>query len=135
MRRQSKKFQERSKQAKSTRDALIANAGSCMICGASPRKPVHSFSALNQLCCHEIAGGPLRQKFLDLPFGILVLCYYCNQYEVEDKGKWPQSRQLAVLLQKSPENYDLVAFNHAVNPNAPNRIEQYEVDKWLESDG
>jgi len=135
MRRQSKKFKERSRQAKTVRDALIARAKRCMICGASPWNPVHPFSELNQLCCHEIAGGPLRQKFLDLPYGILVLCYFCNQYEVEDKSKWPQSRQLGVLLKKSPENYDLTAFNYAVNPNAPRRIEQHEVDEWLKSDG
>ena len=130
MRRQSAKFRERSKQAKPIREALIARAGECMICGTNTTKRKHGLYELNQLCCHEIAGGPLRQKFLDLPYGILVLCYYCNQYEVEDKAKWPQSRQLSVLQKKSPDSYDLQAFNFAVNPNAPRRIEQHEVDQW-----
>jgi hypothetical protein len=60
-----------------------------------------------------------------------VLCAYCNLYEVEDKRKWPQARQLAVLMRKSPEDYDLAAFNYLVNPNAPNRITQEEVDAWI----
>ena len=114
------------------RDRLIARAGCCMICGASPKRPKHRISELNQLVCHEISNGPLRQRSLDKPYCILVLCAYCNQYEVEDKGKWPQTRQLAVLLQKSPESYDLVKFNYLVNPRAPRRIEQFEVDAWID---
>ena len=131
MRRMSAKFRARAKEAKPVRDHLIARAGCCMICGASPKRPKHHLTELNQLVCHEISNGPLRQKSLDKPYCILVLCVFCNQYEVEDKGKWPQSRQLAVLLAKSPENYDLQAFNFLVNPNAPRRIEQHEVDYWI----
>jgi len=103
-----------------------------MICGASPARPKHHLAELNQLCCHEIAGGSLRQKMLDKPEGILVLCWFCNQYEVESKKKWPQARQLAVLQKKDPESYDLASFNYLVNPQAPRRIEQAEVDTWLD---
>jgi len=131
MRRMSAKFRARAKEAKPVRDRLVARAGCCMICGASQKRPKHHLAALNQLVCHEISNGPLRQKSLDKPFCILVLCAYCNQHEVEDKGKWPQSRQLAVLKDKSPENYDLTSFNFLVNPNAPRRIEQHEVDYWV----
>lgn len=132
MRWRSKKAAQRAKESKPIRDSLIAAAKRCMICGASPQSPKHPMTQLNQLVCHEISNGPLRQKSLDKPYCILVLCAYCNQYEVEDKGKWPQSRQLAVLMQKSPENYDLVKFNYLVNPRAPRRIEQFEVDAWLD---
>jgi len=104
-----------------------------MICGASPKKKKHRLPESNQLCCHEIANGPLRQAALDQPYAILVLCFHCNQSEVMDKANWPQARQLAVLKTFSPEHYDLQAFNFLVNPNAPNRITQEEVDEWIES--
>jgi hypothetical protein len=85
---------------------------------------------LNWLCVHEIANGPLRQKALDKPYACLVLCWACNGEAVENKGEWPVDRQLAVLQACSPEDYDLVSFNYLVNPKAPNRIEQHEVDRW-----
>ena len=114
------------------RDALIREAGECMICGCNEKRPKHRIPELNRLCCHEIANGPSRQKALDAPASILVLCWYCNGHEVEDKGQWPEARQLAVLLSKSPHHYDLAAHNFLVNPNAPRRIEQHEVDYWID---
>ena len=110
------------------RKRLREKHGECMICGSGPTRPLRSM--LNDLCVHEIANGPNRQAALDKPFALLVLCFHCNGHVVTDKGQWPEARQLAVLLEKSPEDYDLVAYNHLVNPNAPRRIEQWEVDKW-----
>lgn len=72
----------------------------------------------------------MRQKALDQPYALLVLCYYCNQHEVEDKARWPQARQLALLRRRNPADYDLAAFNYLVNPNAPNRITQEDVDQY-----
>lgn len=86
---------------------------------------------MSELACHEIADGALRLKAVDKPYAILVLCSYCNCEAVKDSKEWPQSRQLAVLKEKSPERYDLKAFNFLVNPRAPNRITQEEVDQWL----
>jgi len=80
---------------------------------------------------HEVANGPNREKALDKPYAILVLCTNCNHQEVEDKRKWPQARQLAVLLRSRPNDYDLVAFNRLVNPNAPNRITPDEVAAYF----
>ena len=85
---------------------------------------------MSALCCHEIANGPDRQKALDQPYAILVLCGWCNLVEVEDKAKWPQARQLAALRRRRPADYDLPAFNHLVNPRAPNRITEEEVDNY-----
>ena len=85
---------------------------------------------MSRLCVHEIANGVNRQAALDKPFALLVLCWYCNGHVVTDKGQWPEARQLAVLLEKAPEDYDLVAYNYLINPNAPKRIEQWEVDDW-----
>ena len=83
---------------------------------------------LSQLCCHEIANGPLRDAALDKPFAILVACWVCNGGCLE---RWPEAKQLAVLKFAAPENYDLEAYNKLVNPNAPNRITQAEVNHWL----
>lgn len=101
-----------------------------MICGASLARPRRDKPLeCSQLCCHEIACGPHRQKALDKPYAILVLCWLCNM-EVTDKGKWPEARQLAVLREKRPERYDLTAYNNLVNPDAPRRITQDEVDDF-----
>jgi hypothetical protein len=132
MRHQSNKFRQRANEARPVREGLIAKHAKCMICDTSPAKPVRrgGTTQLSNLCCHEIANGPDRQKALDQPQSILVLCAYCNLHEVTDKGKWPEPRQLAVLLEKSIEDYDLQSHNQLVNPRAPNRITQDEVDDW-----
>ena len=130
MRWRSKKAAQRAKESKPIRDSLIAAAKECMICGASPRKPKHPMTQLNQLCCHEISNGPLRQSL----WTSLTASWFCVFIAISASWDKPlaQSRQLAVLMQKSPENYDLVAFNHLVNPSI-RHDEQHEVDAWLES--
>ena len=131
MRRVSKRREKRNAEAKPIRERLIKHAGKCEICGHSPSFPHAGMPVeLSYLCCHEIASGPLRDAALDKPYAILVLCWRCNQYEVEDRKRWPESRQLSVLQSVRPEDYDLIAYNHLVNPNAPNRIEQHEVEQW-----
>ena len=131
MRRQSKKHRQRAEESREIREIQINNAGKCWICGHSPRNP-HRDKPLScsQLCCHEICGGPHRQNLLDKPHSLLVLCWYCNGEEVEDRDKWPEARQLAVLKKNNPHVYDLGAHNMIVNPNAPNRVTQEEVDQY-----
>jgi hypothetical protein len=130
MRHESAKARKRRTEAKPTRDALIAQARRCMICGHSPSHPSRSRPPrCSLLCCHEIANGPFRQKALDKPYAILVLCAWCNGYEVEDKAKWPEARQLALLRRMSPENYDLAAYNELIG-RGPNRITEEDVNKW-----
>jgi len=103
-----------------------------MVCGHSPRRPWRDKPReLSQLCVHEIANGPLRQKALDKPYACLVTCYFCNQYEMTNKAKWPEARQLAVLLAKAPEDFDLVAYNYLMNPRAPNRLTIEEVMAYV----
>ncbi len=102
-----------------------------MICGASPARPHRDKPReLSRLCCHEIACGAYRQLALDKPYAILALCWWCNGHVVTSKSDWPQSRQLNTLQRKAPQSYDLVAFNYLINPRAPNRITQAEVDAW-----
>lgn len=130
--RRSDTNRQRAAEAKPIRQALIAKHGSCMICGAGPRSTNGRMASQNQLCCHEVLNGGLRQKTLDEPCSLLVLCWHCNQNEVEDKGAWPHARQLAVLQEKSPEDYDLERFCFLRNAAAPRYIEQHEVDFWRE---
>ena len=119
------------REVKKGRDELLSETGACMICGASPWNPrLDKPRELSELCVHEIAGGPLRGRALDCRFACLVLCAFCNQHEVTDLGKWPVSRQLAVLKRWRPEDYDLVAFNELVNPNAPLAVTEEEVNEW-----
>lgn len=128
MRRVSLKRQRRMKEAKPVRDELISRVGCCEICGASPSRPRRGVPLdLSQLCCHEIANGPLREKALDQPYALLVLCWYCNGHEVVDKSEWPEARQLAVLAESRPEDFDLEAFCYLMNPRAPNRVTLDEV--------
>jgi len=126
----SNKRRLRNAEVKPFRDSLVKRVGCCEICGCKPgdRKPVKQ---LSNLCCHEIANGPNRDKALDKAFAILVLCWGCNGDKVEDKGQWPESRQLAVLKSSRPEDFDLAAYNFLINPNAPNRITTEEVDVWF----
>lgn len=67
---------------------------------------------------------------IDLAFATLVVCWKCN-LEIEDRSIWPEARQLAILMSRAPDDYCLKSYNELVNPNAPNRIEQHEVDAFL----
>jgi hypothetical protein len=107
------------KTAKKIRDSLIKRVGCCEICGTVAR--MH-----NPLCCHEIANGPCRSLALDKLFAMLVVCWRCNG-ELCDKASWPETRQLAVLRLRRPQDYDLAAYNQLVNPRAPDRIREEEV--------
>lgn len=123
MRRVSKLARKRQRGAAGFRKELIASVGKCEVCGRR-----------RQLSCHEIAGGPDRQKALDKAYAILVLCWTCNQ-GMEDRSVWPQARQLALLRHSRPNDYDLVAFNFLVNPRAPMRITADEVAQFESSGG
>lgn len=129
LKRSSLRATARANQSRPIRERLIAERGECDICGCSPAHPHRGRPAeCSRLCCHEIANGPNRQKALDKPFAILVLCWFCNGSEVEDKAKWPQARQLALLQRVAPQHYDLAAFNALIG-RGPNRITQEDVDE------
>jgi hypothetical protein len=127
MKRVSRKRAARMDEVRDFRNGLIDRVGHCERCKVSHRiLERHG----GKLSVHEIANGPLRDKALDKPYAVLVLCWKCNQ-DFCAKGTYPQSMQLSILKESRPEDYDLVSFNHLVNPNAPNRITQEEVDEWL----
>lgn len=64
-------------------------------------------------CCavHEIARGCDRQKALDKPYAILLLCDPgCHQ----TVGSWPRAKQLALLKLRRPADFDLAGYNALV---------------------
>ena len=134
MRRISKKRQQRIEETRVFRNSLIQQSGECMLCGNSPRNPRHRVHALNQLCCHEILNGPLRDRTLDERSCLIVACWYCNQYELDNKGDWPLARQLAIIKHKAPERYDLQRVLEIRNPRAMKFVTEDEVDGWIERD-
>lgn len=126
LRQRSKKFIDRARQVKPFRDNLIANVGCCERC----LRRLDPYDWKAALCCHEIAGGPLRQVMLDKAFGILVLCQRCHPIV----QAWPRARQLALLSIRRPDDYDLPAFNAIVYHGAVG-ITQTEVDAERLFDG
>lgn len=132
MRKVSSKRRRRAAEVRGMRQRLVNEADGCEICNHSPDNPNPSFPwELSKLVCHEIlCGSGYREKALDQPYAILVICVYCNEHVVTNKGKWPQARQLATLQRRAKSRYDLVAFNKLANANAPDRITQAEVDEW-----
>lgn len=114
------------------RRRLVNEAGCCMNCGYSSKNPNPALPIqCSKLACHEIARGKYRQSFLNEPCGLLVLCSFCNCHAFDDAEKWPEERQLALLLAKRPDLYNLQRFNFVVNPRAPNRVEQADVDGYF----
>lgn len=134
MRRVSRKQQDRINKARPIRERLVREAGECMLCGTSPKRPRHRLMEHNQLCCHEVLNGPLRSKVLAEPSCLIVACWYCNQCELNNKGDWPLARQLAVIKQKAPQRYDLQRVLELRNPNAMNYVTESEVDEWTGKD-
>ena len=129
MRQVSKKQRKRLDEVRDFRRSLVELTGCCMLCGASPQRPLHG-RQLSQLCCHEVLNGPDRTKVLDEPSCLIVACWYCNQYELNNKGDWPLARQLAVIKSKAPERYDLQRVLELRNPNAMRYVTEEEVDEW-----
>lgn len=132
MRRVSPKRQQRIAEARPVRQGLLERFPWCWACGHSPRNPWrYNPRECSALCVHEISRGPLREKSLDKLYCLLVTCSWCNCHELTDRSKWPEAKQLAVLLATAPEHYDLAAYLRLTSPAAPLRIEQHEVDFFL----
>lgn len=134
MRRVSAKTKRLIEKSRGFRADLVESVGSCELCGTSPLRPKHGLPSLNQLCCHEILNGPLRQKVLMEPSCLIVACWKCNQNELNQKGEWPLARQLAIIKRKAPERYDRERVLLLRNENAPRFVEEHEVDEWVKID-
>lgn len=138
MRRWTDKRRARNDEARVIRQAMVDAATGCELCGCSPLRPNRRLPiGMSQLCVHEIANGPLRNKAQDKPYATLVVCWACNA-ELNNKGRdgWPEPRQLAVLALSRPQDFDLRAYNELVNPRAPRRITLFEVyEEMVEAQG
>ncbi len=89
---------------------------------------------LVRLAVHEIASGTHRQKALDKPYAVLVLCWECNSGQFQDRSQWPESRQLALLARSRPKDFDLTAYLELTSPRAMRRIEIGEILDWMDED-
>jgi hypothetical protein len=81
---------------------------------------------------HELGRGPLRQLCRCCWFAVLYLCRACHR--VLDERLASDDAQkcgLAILRRSRPEDFDLAAFNRVINPRAPNRITEAEVNDWV----
>ena len=114
------------------RRRLVNEAGCCMACGHSSRNPnPYRLLELSKVVCHEVSNGQHRGNSLDQPQCILCICRFCNEYEFTDKAKWPEARQLCLLMVRARDRYNLEAYLRLTNPRAMQRITQEEVDFWL----
>ncbi len=131
MRQISDKRRRRESECQQFRNDLVVRVGKCEVCGHGPLNPWKDRPPkCSGIHCHEIANGPNRQAALDKPYAILVSCNYCNQDRLTDRKEFPEARQLAILQVSRPEDYDLRKYLELTSPNAPNRIEQWEVDRY-----
>ena len=122
----SRKRTKRNRESKQLRQQLIRDYGFCMCCDATTTNryiPAHFLS----LCCHEIAGGPHREAFLDQPCGILVVCLWCNGNDLEDHSLWPRAKQLALIKQHGGGYYDLGRWCGILGRE---EVEEGEVEFW-----
>lgn len=111
---------------------LREECGECEACEHSPSNPwTDKPLQCSVLTVNEVRrGSGNRPKTMGYRHSTLVLCWYCNSVEFTKVWIWPEERQLALLKARRPEDYDLAAHNRLVNPRAPNRITQAEVDVY-----
>lgn len=134
MKSKSSTRRKREAEAKPFRDRLVAAVGECESCGCSPINRQGRMPEMASLAVHEIASGPDRQKALDKPYAVLVLCWQCNSGAFQDRRLWPEARQLALLARRRPNDFDLTAYLELTSPRAMRRIEIHEVLEWMEED-
>ena len=132
MKRQSKKARQRAAEAKPIRDALRQEVGQCEVCECSPEWPHRDLPpVMSQLDVHEICRGPHRQKALDKRYALLVVCRKCHDGPISSRKQMPEPKQLAILFQSRPWDFDLRAYLELTNPDAPSRISPNEVKHYM----
>lgn len=124
----------RESDAKPFRDKLIADVGECENCGCSPTRRHGRMPEMTRLSVHEIASGTHRQKALDKPYAVLVLCWQCNSGQFQNRSEWPEPRQLSLLARRRPSDFNLTAYLELTSPRAMRRIEITEVLSYMEED-
>ncbi len=128
MRRVSNERATRIASCQDFRKQLVRTVGHCELCGHDPKR-VRPGGVAWALHVHEICRGCHRSKALDKPFALLVVCFKCHEFRLSSRAEWPESRQLAVLKRRRPEDYDLGLFNKLVGWG-PRRVTAEEVAAW-----
>lgn len=128
MRCMGKKAAKRAREVQAFRDQLRRSVLHCECCGRHVTRVRY-----RQFDVHEILCGGLRQKVLDEPCALLVICRDCHEGPVfgGHSGSDRAAFQLAQLLRSRPDDYDLERFNWLRNPNAPRFVEQEQVDAFI----
>lgn len=125
---------KREAEAKPFRDQLIEETGECENCGCSPVNRQGRMPEMASLAVHEIASGPDRQKALDKPYAVLVLCWQCNSGPFQNRKEWPEAKQLALLARRRPTDFNLTAYLELTSPRAMRRIEIEEVLAFMDEE-
>lgn len=120
MRRVSERRRKRNREAKPVRDEL-RKLGHCEICGTTRGK----------LDVHEICRGVHRDAALDKRYALLLVCRRCHEDKLSSAKEWPEARQLAILAESRPCQFDLAAYLELTSPQAMRRIEIEEVLDWM----
>lgn len=124
MRPVSKNRQKLMREVKPIRDALRSEVGRCEICGTDR----------GTLDVHEIGRGIHREACLGERCALLVVCRSCHSEKLSDTSDWPEARQLAILAESRPMDFNLTAFLELTSPQAMRRITIEEVSQWFSSD-
>jgi len=109
---------------KPIRDAFREEVGHCEICEKSR----------GTLDVHEIARGVHREACLSERCALLVVCRSCHEEKLSQALEWPETRQLAILADSRPRDFNLTRFLEITSPKAPRRIEIEEILAWLPSE-
>ena len=126
MRHMSERTAARKAEESAFKRELFDELGACEICGHDPTLGSRGNMAW-RMELHHIARGIHREKARVERCAVLLLCWRCHQLAVHGNADWPQWRQLAMLKQSRPGDYDLAAFNALVGWGK-NRITKEEVD-------
>jgi hypothetical protein len=134
LRRKSKKRAALDRSVEKAKAYLREESGRCEWCGHSPDNPwTDKPMQCSVLTINEVRrGSGNRPKTQGHRHSTLVLCWYDNSVVFTDPREWPEARQLCLLQHVRPQDYDLDAHNFLVNPRAPNRITQAEVDVYAD---
>lgn len=130
----SKKRQKLVRKHAGARRAFVNEHCQCAVCGHSSRHPWKDKPlACSKVVCHEIANGQFRAMAFPEPCTWLPACRFCNEHVLTNKAVWPEARQLCLKMVRDPGRYDLAKYLNITSPAAPRRIEQGEVDAFLET--
>lgn len=106
---------ERDREAKPYRDEMLRRIPVCEVCQSQPSEDVHEI----------MRGNADRMKAQDKPYATLAVCRIPCHEELGDASEWPEARQLALLKQRRPDDYDLAAYN---------KLKGYGSDRITEED-